>query len=125
MTTTTSSAANGHFGQILRTGALTTATALLVNGLLFTISNLPTEVPLPAVLSMTFIGGVAAIIGYALLNRFLTQKTTNRVMLIGVACVLAGFAFNPFTIPNVSITTIVILQLMHVAAALPAMRLAL
>lgn len=125
-TKTTSDVKNGNFGRTLRIGAITTVGAMLVNALLFTLGNLPTDfVPFGAVMGMTFMGGFAAIIGYAIMTRFLAQKTADRVMLIGVACVLAGFAFNPFTIPNVSITTIVILQLMHVVAALPAMRLAL
>lgn len=125
-TTTTSNIKNRNFGRTLRIGTITTVGAMLVNALLFTLGNLPTDfVPFGAVMGMTFMGGFAAIIGYAIMTRFLAQKTADRVMLIGVACVLTGFAFNPFTIPNVSITTIVILQLMHVAAALPAMRLAL
>ncbi len=124
MTTTTSPVTNWNFGRILRIGAPTTIGAMVVNALLATLGNLPADfVPLAAVLGMTFMGGLSAIIGYAVLTRFLTQKTTNRVMLIGVALVLLGFAYNPFTIPNASVATIIILQIMHIVAALPALRL--
>ena len=123
-TTTTFSSTNRNFGRIVRTGAVTTVGALLVNALLFTLGNLPTEfVPFGAVMGMTFMGGFAATIGYALLARFLAQQTANRIMLVGTVFVLLGFAYNPFTIPNVSMATIVMLQIMHLVAALPAIRL--
>lgn len=124
MTTTTSSVTNRNFGQTLRSGTLATAGAMAVNGLLFTLGNLPPEfVPFGAVMGMTFMGGLTAIIGYLILTRFLAQKTAVRVMWVGVALVLLGFAYNPFTIPNASVATILILQLMHLVAALPAIRL--
>ncbi|WP_420630350.1 hypothetical protein [Candidatus Leptofilum sp.] len=123
-TTTTSPITDWNIGRILRIGAPTTVGAMLANALLATLGNLPTDiVPLAAVVGLTFAGGFTAIIGYALLSRFLTQKTTNRVMLAGVVLVLLGFAYNPFTIPNVTVLTVVILQIMHLVAALPAIRL--
>lgn len=122
--TTATTVANRNVGRILRIGAPTTIGAMLVNALLATLGNLPTDfVPFAAVVSVTFMAGLTAIIGIAVLSRFLTEKTTNRVMLVGIVLVLLGFAYNPFTIPNVTITTIVILQMMHIVAALPALRL--
>lgn len=122
--TTATTVANRNFSRILRIGAPTTIGAMLVNALLATLGNLPTDfVPFAAVVSVTFMGGLAAIIGIAVLSRFLTKETTNRIMWIGIVLVLLGFAYNPFTIPNVSVLTIVILQMMHIVAALPALRL--
>ena len=122
--TTTPKVSNGNFGRIARVGATTTLASTLINALIFALVSLPAEsVPLAAVVIVTLMGGVAATVGYAILTRLLTAQNANRVMWAGIVLVLLGFAFNPFTIPNVSAMTIVTLQVMHLDAALPAWRL--
>ena len=121
-------------GGIVRTGLIAAVVAIVVNALLFFIGSLftfpdnaltPTGDPVTIVpvVVVTLFGGIAATVGYIVLTRFLAKATANRVMLIGGALVLIGMFFNPFSIENVPVAEIVILEIMHIVAAWPVWQL--
>jgi hypothetical protein len=122
------------FGRILRVGLNTTILASAINALLFlsassvtfpatALTPQGTPVTLAPVVMMTLFGGIAATIGYLILSKLLAQKTAKIVMLAGSALVLIGMFFNPFGIENAPVAQIVVLEIMHLVAALPAWRL--
>lgn len=121
-------------GVVARRGLTATVIAAVVNIVLFLIGSLftfpadaitPMGVPVDvtAVAAITTMAGVLATVGYFVLTRVMALKTANRVMLILTILALIGMAFNPFSIANVPAVQIVVLEIMHLVAALPAITL--
>lgn len=114
----------------IRKGAIGTVIAVVVNAALFLIGStftFPAEalsplgepVTLGPVIIMTLLAGVVATIGYLVLTRFLTLRNANIVMWVVTVLVLIGMVYGPFGIENVPLAEIVILEIMHLVAAIP------
>lgn len=136
MTTTlaqqTDKPAKPGVGAVLRAGAIGTVVAVALNLVLYfvatTIAALPVmssmgqPITLIPVLLFTAGAGIAATILYLILTRFLAQGRANTVFLVISSLVLIGMAFTPITgIPNPTVTTVLMLESMHLVAALPPM----
>lgn len=115
---------------ILRTGATGIVIAVLVNAVLYLIGSTFTFPPdaitpvgepvtIVPVVMITTVAGFVATVGYLVLTRFLSALWTNRVMWIATAAILIGMFFTPFGIENVPVAEIVILEIMHLVAAIP------
>lgn len=120
---------------IIRRGAIATIIAVVVNSLLFLIGSLftfppeaitpmggPIELPIVAVLTLG--AGIFATIGYLVLTRIMGLTTAHRVTIMVTILVLLGMAVNPFvSIQNAPMSQILILEIMHLVAALPVVAL--
>lgn len=117
-------------GTILRKGLTGLAIAILVNALLYLVGTTftfpdtaiaPTGAPvtLAPVLIVTAMGGLTAIVGFFVLTRFLTMRLVNWIMWGATAIALLAMAINPFGITDVPMAEIVILEIMHLVAAVP------
>lgn len=113
------------FGAIARQGAIGTAIALVINSILFLAGSAAGAFPedavgptgqainLTAVIVAHIIPGIASMIIYYLMVRFLERSRADRFFLILAIVVLVAAVYNPFTITNAPVLQIVILQIMH------------
>lgn len=130
--TTTKLATKPSIGSIIRAGAIGIVIATVINVILYLISTTIGALPAMAtmgqpitlvpVLTFTIGGGIAATIGYLILTRFLTHGRANTVFVIIASLVIIGMAFTPITsVVEPTVMTVVMLEIMHLAAALPPM----
>ncbi len=113
-------------GGIFKNGAIAAAIAVVVNAVLYWIggalnawppealTGMGVPVALPAVIGMSVIASVAAIIVYLVMTRILSRERANRWFIILSVLVLVGMFFTPFTITNAPTIQIVLLEIMHV-----------
>ena len=114
------------FGQIARQGLIVGVGAIVVNAILFFIgsaliafpadalTSMGTPVDITAILGISVVATVAAIVGYFVLSRFLSRQRAKQVFVILAVLVLVGMAFNPLGIANAPVLQIVLLEVMHV-----------
>jgi hypothetical protein len=139
MTTTTNTTntvttvdAKPTIGSIIRAGAIGIVIATVLNVILYFLSTAIGALPAMAsmgqpitlmpVLTFTIGGGIVATIGYLILTRFLTHRRANTVFVIIASLVIIGMAFTPITsVVEPTVLTVVMLEIMHLAAALPPM----
>ncbi|MEM9005699.1 MAG: DUF6069 family protein [Cyanobacteria bacterium P01_F01_bin.86] len=119
-----------EISTIFRQGCTATVMAVFINLALYLIGSTftfpanaiaPTGDPVtvaPVILA-SILGGLAATIGYLLLTRFFSRVMAKRIVWVLTGLTLAGMFFTPFGIENVPIAQIVILEIMHLVAALP------
>ncbi|HSH03857.1 MAG TPA: DUF6069 family protein [Anaerolineae bacterium] len=114
---------------LLKNGAIATLAAIIINVLLFLIGSLftfpdnaitpmGTPVSIAPVIITTLLGGLFATIGYLVLTKFMPERA-NQIMWVVAIIVLLGMAPSPFGITNVPVLQIIILEIMHIVAALP------
>lgn len=119
-------------GSIVRAGAIGLVIAALLNAILFFIGTAIGAMPamatmgqpidLMAVLIFTIGGGIAATILYLILTRFLDHDRANLTFVIIASLVLIAMAFTPLTgVVEPTAITVVMLEIMHLVAGLPAM----
>jgi hypothetical protein len=107
-------------------GAAGILVATVVNAALFVVTS-PLAFPLNAIAEetgapvgladvtiATLVGGIFVVGGYALLRRFLPSLNRARRLYLLAVLVLLLMAYGPFTIHNVGIRQIVVMELMHV-----------
>lgn len=132
MTTITHHDTKPAIGSIVRAGVIGIVIATVLNVILYFISTAIGALPVMAsmgqpitlipVLTFTIGGGLAATIGYLILSRFLTHRRANTVFVIIASLVIVGMAFTPVTsVVEPTVITVVMLEIMHLAAALPPM----
>lgn len=121
--------------SIWRVGILSTLVATILNAALFLIGSAASAFPADAltplneplqfapVIFLTIGGGLLATIGYTVLTRSLSRSQAKRFMIIVAILVLLGMAGMPFSITNAPVMMIVILEVMHLIAALPVLAL--
>lgn len=131
-TTTTDLAIKPTIGSIVRAGAIGIVIAAVLNVILYFISTAIGALPAMAsmgqpitllpVLTFTIGGGLAATILYLILTRFLAHGRANTVFVIIASLVIIGMAFTPITsVVEPTVITVLLLEIMHLAAALPPM----
>ncbi|MCB0063944.1 MAG: hypothetical protein KDE19_17595 [Caldilineaceae bacterium] len=131
-TTETTPAAKPTIGSIVRAGAIGIVIAAVLNLILYFISTAIGALPIMStmgqpitlvpVLTFTIGAGIAATILYLILTRFLDQGRANTVFVVIASLVLIGMAFTPMTsVVEPTVITVVMLEIMHLAAALPPM----
>ncbi|MEZ4736458.1 MAG: DUF6069 family protein [Caldilineaceae bacterium] len=131
-TTMTQSDTKPAMGSIVRAGAIGILIAAVINLILYFISTAIGALPAMAsmgqpitllpVLTFTIGGGIAATILYLILTRFLSPDRANTVFVIIASLVIIGMAFTPITsVVEATVSTVLILESMHLAAALPPM----
>lgn len=119
-------------GSIVRAGAIGIVIATVLNLILYFISTAIGALPIMSsmgqpitlvpVLTFTIGSGLAATILYLILTRFLDQGRANTVFVIIASLVLIGMAFGPITsVVEPTVITVLMLELMHLAAGLPLM----
>lgn len=119
-------------GSIVRVGAIGILIAAALNVILYFISTalgaLPTmasmgqPITLIPVLTFTIGGGIVATIGYLILTRFLNHQRANTVFVLIASLVIIGMAFTPITsVVEPTMITVLMLEIMHLAAGLPLM----
>ena len=119
-------------GSIVRAGVIGIVIAAVLNVILYFISTAIGALPVMAsmgqpitllpVLTFTIGGGLTATIGHLILSRFLTHSRANTVFVIIASLVIVGMAFTPVTsVVEPTVITVVMLEMMHLAAALPPM----
>ncbi|RLT43573.1 MAG: hypothetical protein DWI57_04190 [Chloroflexi bacterium] len=111
--------------SIVRQGAIAAGIAIVVNALLYFIGAAlgafpadaltPMGVPVDvtAILGISVVATVAAIIGYFVLTRLLSVARAQQIFTIVAVLVLLGMATTPFGITNAPMMQIVLLEVMH------------
>lgn len=131
-TTLTQPAAKPTIGAVLQAGAVGILIAAVLNLLLYflataigalpAMSSMGQPITLIPVLSFTVGAGIVATLLYLVLTRFLAPGRANAIFLIIASLVLIGMAFTPITgVVDPTIATVLLLETMHLAAALPPM----
>ncbi len=131
-TTLTQPAAKPTVGAVLQAGAVGILIAAVLNLLLYflgtaigalpAMSSMGQPITLIPVLSFTIGAGIVATLLYLVLTRFLAPGRANAVFLIIASLVLIGMAFTPITsVVDPTVATVLVLETMHLAAALPPM----
>jgi pimeloyl-ACP methyl ester carboxylesterase len=131
-TTLTQPAAKPTIGAVLQAGAVGILIAAVLNLILYflgtaigalpAMSSMGQPITLVPVLSFTIGAGVVATLLYLVLTRFLAPGRANAVFLIVASLVLIGMAFTPVTsVVDPTVATVLVLETMHLAAALPPM----
>ena len=131
-TTTTTLDTKPTLGSIVRSGAIGIVIAAVLNVILYFISTAIGALPIMStmgqpialmpVLTFTIGSGLAATILYLILTRFLDHGRANTVFVVIASLVLIGMAFTPITsVVDPTVITVVMLEIMHLAAALPPM----
>lgn len=113
---------------LIHEGGIGTVSAMLLNLLLYKLGSFDSSIitaanaPLQAfnVILLTVLSGIAAIIGYIVLTRFLAPKVARPIMW-GIALVaFILLAFGPPTgITGIGTKEIILLEIMHIVALLP------
>ena len=110
---------------ILKNGAIAGGVAVVVNAVLYLVSNalgwfpadvlspVGTPITLGPVIGMTVFGAVAGTVGYLVLSRFLSRAQTNRWFTILAVLVLAFMTTTPFGLAGAPLMQIVMLEVMH------------
>ncbi|MEZ4711770.1 MAG: DUF6069 family protein [Caldilineaceae bacterium] len=117
---------------ILRAGAIGIVIAVGLNLILYfvstTIGALPImsglgqPITLAPVLNFTIGGGAVGTILYLILTRFFIRERANTIFVTIAALVLIGMSLTPITsIPEPTMATVLMLEIMHLAAGLPPM----
>lgn len=131
-TTVTQLDTRPSMGSIFRAGAIGIVIAAVLNIILYFIATAIGALPamasmgqpitLAPVLIFTVGGGIAATVLYLILTRFLAHGRANTTFVIIASLVIIGMAFTPITnIVEPTVSTVLILEIMHLAAALPPM----
>lgn len=119
-------------GAVLQAGAIGILIAAVINLLLYFVataigalpamSSMGQPITLVPVLIFTIGAGIVATLLYLVLTRFLAPGRANAIFLIIASLVLIGMAFTPVTsIVDPTVATVLVLETMHLAAALPLM----
>ncbi|MEZ4717812.1 MAG: DUF6069 family protein [Caldilineaceae bacterium] len=110
---------------ILKNGAIAGGAAVVVNAVLYLVSNalgwfpadvlspMGTPITLAPVIGMTVFGAVAGTVGYLVLSRFLSRAQANRWFTILAVLVLVLMTTTPLGLSGAPLMQIVMLEVMH------------
>ena len=110
---------------ILKNGAIAGGVAVVVNAVLYLVSNalgwfpadvlspVGTPITLGPVIGMTVFGAVAGTVGYLVLSRFLSRAQANRWFTILAVVVLVLMTTTPLGLSGAPVMQIVMLEVMH------------
>ena len=115
---------------ILRAGIIAAVVTTVVNSILYVIGSqftfsadaitmLGAPLTLPLIAFATFAGGIVAAVGYIILLGRFPVATAKQIATIGAVVIVIAMGIMPFTISNVDGAQILMLNIMHIVAALP------
>ena len=132
LTQPTTKPAKPTIGAVLQAGAVGILIAAVLNLILYFVgtaigalpamSSMGQPITLITVLIFTIGAGIVATLLYLVLTRFLAPGRANTIFLVIASLVLIGMAFTPITgIVGPTVATVLVLETMHLATALPPM----